>query len=108
MNCLEKMLKEVQKQQILCPLSSSKRSLLEASSSISEKMIRWHQTTIKTIQKDVGLKGANVVLTVFQQKFAFKSVEKLHLSEKLILYVTSALLCILPMRQNERKLNKLS
>ena len=76
--CLEEMLKEVQKQPILCPLFSSKSLPLEFLSSISEKIMHWHQTlTIKTIQKDVEriTKTANGVLIIFQQKFAFESFD---------------------------------
>ena len=51
---LEKMLRNEEKQQILCPLSSSKTSLLRAFTFISEKMIDWHQRIIiKMIGKDV-------------------------------------------------------
>ena len=51
---MEKMLNEKQKEQILCPLSSNKSSLLRPSGSISEKMFDWYQTiTINLIGKDV-------------------------------------------------------
>ena len=77
------MLNEEQKQQILCPLSSSKSLLLRPSSLISEKIIVWHQTLmIKMIWKDVEwrTKTANTVHIVFEQKFAFKSF-RLHFWE---------------------------
>ena len=73
------MLSEDQKQQILCPLSSSKTSLLRAPGSISEKIIDWHKKImIKMIVKDVKMvkekqKTANTLPTVFAQKFAFES-----------------------------------
>ena len=75
-NWLWKMVKERQKQQILCPLSSSKSSLLRVSTFISEKLIDWHQKImIKLIWKDVEwrTKTANIVPTVFEQKFAFET-----------------------------------
>ena len=37
------MLREEQKQQMLCPLSSSKSSLVRTSTFISEKILDWHQ-----------------------------------------------------------------
>ena len=37
------MLREEQKQQMLCPLSSSKSSLVRTSTFISQKIIDWHQ-----------------------------------------------------------------
>ena len=70
-----KTLSEDQKQQILCLLSSNKSSLLSVPGCISEKIIDWHQTLmIKLIGKDVEwrTKTANVVPTVFAQKFAFE------------------------------------
>ena len=78
------MLNEEQKQQILCPLSWTKSSVLRVSGSISEKIIDWHQTLmIKLIRKDVEwrTKTANIVPTVFQQKFSFENLD-LHFWEK--------------------------
>ena len=71
------------KQQMLCPLSSSKSLLLRAPGFISEKIIDWHQTIMtKLIWKDVEwrTKTANTVPTVFEQKFAFESF-KIHFWE---------------------------
>ena len=68
---------------MLCPLSSSKSLLLRAPGFISEKIIDWHQTIMtKLIWKDVEwrTKTANIVPTVFEQKFAFKSF-RLHFWE---------------------------
>ena len=82
-NWLEEMLSEEQKQQKLCPLSSSKTSLLRTSTYIFEKIIDWHQTMMfKQIEKDVEwrAKTAKTVLTVFEQKFAFES-SRLHFWE---------------------------
>ena len=57
------MLSEERKQQILCPLSSSKRSLLRVSGSISEKIIDWHQTvTIKWLEKMLNEKQKEQIL----------------------------------------------
>ena len=73
------MLSEEQKQQILCPLSSNKSSLLRVLAFVSERMIDWHQTImINLIWKDVKMvkekqKTANTLPTVFAQKFAFES-----------------------------------
>ena len=70
------MLSEEQKQQKLCPLSSSKTSLLRTSTYIFEKIIDWHQTMMfKQIEKDVEwrAKTAKTVPTVFEQKFAFET-----------------------------------
>ena len=102
------MLKELQKQAILCPLSSSKSLLLGPSGSISEKIMKWHQKlTIKTIQKDVDTitRSENIVTNVVEEKFGFDSFEK-SIDWKGILYVTLAPLCIVQMRQIERKLNE--
>ena len=81
---MEKMLSGEQKQQNLYPLSSSKSLLLRTSTYIFEKIIDWHQTImIKPIGKDVEwrAKTAKTVLTVFEQKFAFKTFG-LHFWEK--------------------------
>ena len=81
--CLEKMLREEQKQQILYPFSSSKSSLFRVSGSISEKRIDWHQPIlIKMIAKEIEWKTrtANNVPTVFEQKFVFESF-RLHFRE---------------------------
>jgi hypothetical protein len=70
------MLSEEQKEQILCPLSSTKSSVLRISGFISEKIIDWHQTLmIKLIGKGVEwrTKTANIVPTVFDQKFGFEN-----------------------------------
>ena len=101
------MLKEEQKQPILCNLSSSKSLPLESSSSISEKIMHWHQAlTIKTIQDVERItKTENIVTTVVEEKFAFENFKK-SFDWKGILYVTLATLWIVQMRQNERKLNK--
>ena len=84
------MLKELQKQPILCPLSSSKILLLGLSGSISEKIMKWHQRlTIKTIQKDVDTitRSENIVTNVVEEKFGFNSFEK-SVDWKGISYVT--------------------
>ena len=73
------MLSEEQKQQILCPLSSNKSSLLRVLAFVSERMIDWHQIKmINLIWKDVKMvkekqKTANTLPTVFAQKFTFES-----------------------------------
>ena len=72
----ERCWKKNKKQQMVCPLSSSKSLLLRAPGFISEKIIDWHQTIMtKLIWKDVEwrTKTANTVPTVFEQKFAFES-----------------------------------
>ena len=100
------MLKELQKQPILCPLSSSKSLLLGPSGSISEKIMKWHQKlTIKTIDVDTITRSENIVTKVVEEKFGFNSFEK-SIGWKGILYVTLAPLCIVQMRQIERKLNE--
>ena len=95
--CLEKMLKELQKQAILCPLSSSKSLLLGPSGSISEKIMKWHQKlTIKTIQKDVDTitRSENIVTNVVEEKFGFNSFDKsFELQRNIICYARTSLHC---------------
>ena len=73
---LKRWWKKNKKQQMLCPLFSSKSLLLRAPGFISEEIIDRQQTMMnKLIWKDVEwrTKTANAVPTVFEQKFAFES-----------------------------------
>ena len=79
------MLSEEQKQQILYPVSSSKSSLLRASTFISEKVIDWHQTImIKMIGKDVEWRTKTEILSPLSSSKSLLLRTSSYISEKVI------------------------